>query len=115
MTYSTGYVSDHTGATPRQLSTWVSKGWLSSPAPGTGKSREWSREDLYRATIMMRFIEVGIQAERAAKLMRVIADRPNVTRYDDARLRVGPNLWIVIRDLKNGLPMSDIAVSGGVL
>ncbi len=115
MTYSTAYMADETGATPRQLSTWVDKGWLSSPAPGTGRSREWSRDDLFRAKLIMRFMEAGFTLERAARLMRVLAERDSLARRDDARIRIGPNMWVVVKGLHESAPQDDVQVTGGVL
>lgn len=115
MTYSTAYMAGKTGATPRQLFTWADKGWLSSQSPGTGRSREWSRDDLFRASLIVRFMNAGFTVDRAARLMKILADRDSLVRRDDARVRIGPNMWVVIKGLHESTPQDDVQVTGGVL
>lgn len=95
--YSTGQMTERTGATGRQLGTWASKGWLTSPAPGTGHGREWSEADLQTATLMMRFIRAGFSVDRAWAFTRVIQERD--TTKEGARIRIGEDMWVIVKGL----------------
>lgn len=97
MTYSTQYMADATGATPRQLAVWADKGWLSSPAPGTGHSREWTQFDLDLVTLIMRLRHAGIELEMAYKCsMAVLAAK---RRDNGVRIKLRDGIWLVLKGM----------------
>lgn len=98
MTYSTKYMVDHTGATARQLTKWVEKGWLDGGgvSTGTGHSREWTQRDLDTARLMMRFMRSGFRLEGAYKLAKAIVGKQIA---DGVRIRIGENMWVIVKEI----------------
>jgi DNA-binding transcriptional MerR regulator len=97
MMYSTGQMTDRTGATARQLTTWADRGWLQSKTQGTGHSRMWCESDLQRATLMMRFITAGFSLDKAYKFMTVIRNREDPRT--PVRIRIGTDMWVIVKGL----------------
>lgn len=97
MKYSTGQVSDKSGATARQLQTWADKGWLLSKAEGSGKPRTWCESDLQRAILLMRFLKAGFTLEKSYKLMTMLRNREDPRK--EARIRVGDDLWVIVKGM----------------
>jgi hypothetical protein len=95
--YSTQYVTEKTGATGRQLDHWAGKGWLTSPAPGTGRSRQWTQFDLDLVTIIMRLRSAGIELEMAYKCsMAVMAAK---RRDNGVRIKLRDGIWLVMKGM----------------
>lgn len=96
--YSTGKMTDATGATGRQLATWASKGWLSSTAPGTGRTRMWSQSDMDTASMIMRFVKVGFTVDKAAQFTRIINRRQDNSR--GVRIKLEDQMWLIVKGIE---------------
>lgn len=78
-TYSSAQVCQQTGCTYRQLDYWCRHGWLqpeaysrgnAKPGYGPGWDRRWTQDELDRAWMMARLVELGVTAQQAAKVAR---------------------------------------------
>lgn len=94
--YSTQWMMNHTGVTMRQLTSWSSKGWLTTPSPGTGHSREWSSRDFQMTIIMLKLIEVGFMANKAHD---IACQTMRKERHENGSIRIdlGNRLTLEVR------------------
>jgi DNA-binding transcriptional MerR regulator len=58
------------GLTYRQLDFWCRKGYLSTAAPGSGRRRTWTDDELAIAARMVKLIGCGFTVAKAAEIAR---------------------------------------------
>jgi hypothetical protein len=89
---------DHTGATARQLTKWVEKGWLDGGGvnAGTGHPRAWTQRDFDTARLMVRFMRSGFVLERAHRLAKAIVGKQIA---DGVRIRIEENMWVIVKEI----------------
>lgn len=52
-------VAERIGATYRQVDHWCRNSWLRVAAVGSGRSRQWSTQDVFVAWVLARLLEVN--------------------------------------------------------
>jgi DNA-binding transcriptional MerR regulator len=77
-TYTSAEVCRQTGLTYRQLDRWTSQRYLQPEQPtghGSGHAYVWPLAELEVARMMARLVQLGISAQRAARVARHPTER----------------------------------------
>lgn len=77
--------------TPRQLTFWVTKGWLRPGGGGKGNPWTWPTEEWAVACLMARLAAAGIHHGVAADIARVAVEK------DNGLVKIAPGLILVIK------------------
>lgn len=88
--------------TYRQVTHWVSKGWLQPATRGTGHPYEWPADELRIRALMGRLVDAGVTPASAARLARTavtVSGEPLLVAVPFA-----PGLTLLVDDTRGRVP-----------